>query len=228
MSAGAILFCPFCRECFEGLATCPDHDLALVPFEALPKVKQEVAPLQDTDLVSPIEFRYGRGIVALGALIVLGGFLLPLGYLVGTEIIEITPYWLASARKPSMWGVPIVAAFVLVILGQRRTLARMRAVRVAIMLLGAFILISLGSAIYGLYFAAAHQPDGNEPMQAELGTATYVIALGALLVMFGGYRLGVLKVDAHLPHGAGPDEEGPGIRTEAADRAPKSKRKRNP
>ena len=32
---GPPLFCPFCEECFEGEARCPEHDIPLVPFEDL-------------------------------------------------------------------------------------------------------------------------------------------------------------------------------------------------
>ena len=34
-SSTAVLFCPFCRESFEGETHCPEHELALVPFDRL-------------------------------------------------------------------------------------------------------------------------------------------------------------------------------------------------
>ena len=41
--AGApILFCPFCRESFEGEAVCPEHDLELVPIDRLPRSRGTV------------------------------------------------------------------------------------------------------------------------------------------------------------------------------------------
>jgi hypothetical protein len=224
VSSTAILFCPFCRECFEGLTHCPDHDLALVSFEALPKTKEETSPLGEHDVLPATDLRFGRGVAALGAITVLVGFLLPLGYLVGTEIIEITPYWIAAARRPSMWGVPIVALFVLVILVQRRTIARMRGARIVIVLLSIAILISEAIAVWGLYVAAAHQPFGTEPMHVQLASGTFVIAAGGILVALGGVLFGKRKVEATLPHGAGPDEEGPGIRTDDKHEPAKKKR----
>src|SRR4051812_41261443 len=66
--AAPILFCPFCRECFEGESRCPEHDLGLVPFDQLARTAEDLAadiPREDED-VSVFDGRFGRGIVALG------------------------------------------------------------------------------------------------------------------------------------------------------------------
>ena len=46
--ARPLLFCPFCRECFEGEAQCPEHELALVRFEDLPREEDPDALVSTT------------------------------------------------------------------------------------------------------------------------------------------------------------------------------------
>lgn len=178
----------------------------------------------DDELLTTFDLRYGRGFVALGALVILVGFLLPLGYLVGGDSTEVTSYWLASARLRSVWSIPIAALFVLVLLAQRRTLERLRSVRIVVILVTALVLFSEGYAIYYLYYAAAHQIEGLDPVTPSIGSGAYVMAVGALILGAASIRLGVIKDHEVLPHGAGPEEHRPGIRTTSSDRNPKAKR----
>lgn len=224
MATGTVLFCPFCREWSEETATCPDHDLPLVAFDALPRRKEDVVHAADDELLTTFDLRYGRGIVAAGALLVLVGFLLPLGYLVGSDSTEVTSYWLASARLRSVWVIPIAGLFALVLLAQRRTLERLRSVRVVAFMVSAVLLFSIGYAVYYLYYAAEHQIEGLDPVTPSIGAGAYVMVAGALVIAFGAARLGVVKGQEVLPHGAGPEENRRGIRTTSSDRNPKAKK----
>ena len=126
---GSILFCPFCRECFEGEARCPDHDLALVPFARLPEARRELA---DDEPLLPLDPRFGRGFVFLGAALMLAGFLGPLARTYyGDQEAWDTGYRLAATRAMNLWMVPMVAAALVAILHRRATLAQLRSVRLA-------------------------------------------------------------------------------------------------
>jgi len=69
-----ILFCPFCRDGFEGRTECPEHELTLVPIDKLPRKAE--ATLQSVTLF--VDPRLGRGAVLFGAALVLVGFMAPL------------------------------------------------------------------------------------------------------------------------------------------------------
>ena len=79
--SASVLFCPFCAESFEALERCPDHDLPLVPWQALPRSKP---PLRDDEPVARFSPRHGRGVwMATAALTLLAFVLLPLGHVQG-------------------------------------------------------------------------------------------------------------------------------------------------
>jgi hypothetical protein len=62
-----ILFCPFCRDGFEGRLECPEHELSLVTIDRLPrKAKRTLESV--TFFGDP---RLGRGTVLLGAAVAL-------------------------------------------------------------------------------------------------------------------------------------------------------------
>ncbi|HVZ36050.1 MAG TPA: hypothetical protein VG963_26665, partial [Polyangiaceae bacterium] len=69
MAAHQVLFCPFCRECFEDSSTCPEHELRLVPFDQLtpdPEAREDegdAAPPTNAEEahLAPFDPRFGRG-----------------------------------------------------------------------------------------------------------------------------------------------------------------------
>ena len=77
-SDGRILFCPFCRECYEGERVCPVHELDLVEFQDLPRQAHETDLPAWDEPVLPWDIRFGRGALALGALLLLVAFFLNL------------------------------------------------------------------------------------------------------------------------------------------------------
>lgn len=199
---GEVLFCPFCREAFEGEKVCPDHELALVPFESLPESRAADAPRDDA-VVAPYDPRFGRWMLFVAVVVMLVGFMLPFATTaMEDEALTLTGIEMA-ARRPILWAVPFVAASMIVILALRRTPREMRGARVAIPMLA---LLGLGAVGFGVHvvrgFAADRLARYGVEMEVALEPGVYVMALGLFLAVVGGVRLGVLPRREHLPHGA--------------------------
>jgi hypothetical protein len=188
-----LLFCPFCREAFEGQAHCPDHDLTLVPWEELPRVESE--ELAEDDAVSPVDLRFGRGELLAGVVLLLVSVVCPLFTVSeGDSSRAFSVLAAATDRHPNLWTVPFVAALVLSITLRRRTIRQMLGARLAILILA---LGPFASVAYTLWRVSANA--------AELGAALHrtitvdvdwgvgPVLAGATLLAIGGLRLGVQK-----------------------------------
>ena len=192
-----ILFCPFCRECFEGEARCPEHDLALVPFEKLPRTAEDAAadlPRDDEEL-SAFDGRFGRAIVAAGALTILASFAMTfVDITVQGSATGFSGFEAASGRAPNLWTVPFVGVVLVAILARRRSLAKMRGARLSVMLLGLAPLFAIGySYLHVLEGAAAATTSaGAQAMQVSPGLGVFVAAFGSAVVALGARRLGLL------------------------------------
>ena len=131
-----LLFCPFCRECYEGETTCPVHELDLVDFIDLPKQAHErQLPGWEEDLL-PWDPRFGRAWLALGTLVVLVGWFLPFA---SATVDDQETTWsaleLALGPARSLWTVPFTAALFAVLLLRRRTPLQMLGARLVGLLL---------------------------------------------------------------------------------------------
>jgi hypothetical protein len=210
---GRLLFCPFCRECFEGpfeggVARCPEHDLALVEFDHLPKTAEDLAaeiPRDDQD-VSAFDGRFGRGLVAIGA----GGFLVSFSMtfvdiVAGGTVRGFSGFEAASGRAPNLWTVPFVAALLIAILSRRRSLARMRSARLSVLLLGFAPLFAIGYSYLHVLEGAAHA----SAMQVSPGAGVWAAAIATLFVAYGSRRLGVVNVRGLGPAPADLDARSP-------------------
>ena len=131
-----ILFCPFCRDSFEGRTDCPEHELTLVPIEKLPREAESTLE-RVTFFADP---RLGRGAVLLGAGLVLLGFLAPLVISTGGAPADNSdPGIAASALEVAvdgagnLWFTPGAAIAMLWILWRRRSGHTMRAARAAVL-----------------------------------------------------------------------------------------------
>jgi hypothetical protein len=120
-----ILFCPFCRDGFEGRTECPEHELMLVAIDDLPPTSERALD-SVTFFADP---RLGRGGVLLGAVLVLLGFLAPFvqNYTVAASALEV-----AIDGAGNLWFTPGAALALLWILWRRRDGSAMRAARVAV------------------------------------------------------------------------------------------------
>lgn len=182
---GELLFCPFCRECFEGTKECPDHELMLVPFLELPKQDEELLDLQTP--FGLFEPRFGRAVLAVSALLVLAGFMMPVVTHVSAEGASqsVTGALLSARRAANLWTVPAGGAIWLSILYRRRTRAALRAARLAVMGVG---LIGLVSVV----FTAFRLHRGAVAAGAEVNPAVgaFLCGLGLVVGSLSVTRLG--------------------------------------
>lgn len=205
-SSSPVLFCPFCREAFEGETQCPEHDLALVSFEQLPGSKSSDVVPPDDERLDTFELRFGRAITALGALLAIVGFACPIGVITSAgDAVYVTGPSIAVTHAPTLWAVPGIGLGVLVLLARRRTLARMRAIRLVVPLLAWGVPMSAWSAVRKLDRWAEAMSVGDRVAVAHYGWGLGVLGAATLLMIIGGLRLGLTAEPKVLPHGAEPD-----------------------
>lgn len=185
-----VLFCPFCGDGFEGQTHCPEHELALVPWQALPRAKRSDPPLVELPWYSP---RLGRGLLAASAALTSVAFvLLPLGRVTGgTATMGGAMLLLALHGAHKLWLLPAAAAVLFALLSRRRTPVAMRAARAA-------ALFTVMIPPVGLWWAWAGVRDAvtalaartGEPLQLSLGSGAYAIAVALVPGVIGALRLG--------------------------------------
>lgn len=183
MAQHQVLFCPFCRESFEGIGACPEHELTLVPLTELPARPEEQHEPDDDELpdaqrareLSLLDLRFGRGWVALGALSTAAA--LGLGLLRLEDGSVLRTYELARTR-PSLWTLSLVSFTALYVLARRRSAPALYGLRLLVPLL------ALLSPLALLWVLARF------PGSFTLGPASYAVALGTLCLLLGGARLG--------------------------------------
>jgi hypothetical protein len=191
MAEHQVLFCPFCRESFEGLRSCPEHDLSLVPFSRLPPDPTETKRFSRVDEdqgLGPFEPRFGRALVALGALANLVALPLPLLRLPGAR--DYSTLFVAAAR-PALWTLGLVTFTLFFVLQRRRTLRALRGMRVLVPALACVSPATVLWELQHLRAGAAPWLTRGEPF--EVGAALYVVVAAALLTAWGGARLGVQR-----------------------------------
>jgi hypothetical protein len=185
----SVLFCPFCREAFEGEPVCPDHDLALVDFRVLAPSKPPRADDADVPWWSPA---LGRGLLAAGAIGTLAAFMvLPFASSEGATRMGGSMLKLALFGSPKLWPIAAASVAQLALLGRRRSALSLRRARAA-----ALIIAVVPSLATAWAFSAAQ--DATAQLAAREGVARvlslasggYVIALCALLMVASAARLG--------------------------------------
>lgn len=185
------LFCPFCRECFEDVARCPDHDIPLVGFQELQKTRGRVAPSAEEaiEVYSP---RYGRAFLMAAAFLWIAGFSLPFVAIPGRGAVS--GFGLASASALNLWMVPALAFAVLSVLVRRRTPATMRSARLAVGVLAAGVGASLGFTLYRVYNTTHLLVERvGHHVEVVPHAGVFVIGVGVALGLFGALRFGTLK-----------------------------------
>lgn len=187
MAEHQVLFCPFCRESFEGLRVCPDHDLALVSFDRLapdPLEAKVLGPIEDDSQLDTFEPRFGRLHVALGAVGTGLSLLLDFVHFRGGSLSTLS----VARQLPALWTLLLVAFTLLFVLRRRRSLRSMRSLRVLVPALAAV-------APATLLWELARFRNGATPWgrvaDLQVGSAVYVACAAALLIAYGGLKLGV-------------------------------------
>jgi hypothetical protein len=188
-----ILFCPFCRDGFEGRTECPEHELVLIAIDDLPpKLGRTLDSV--TFFADP---RLGRGGVLLGAVLVLLGFLAPFvhnsgerysgGALAGERYYTLAASALEVAidGAGNLWFTPGAAVALLWILWRRRRRSAMRAARVAVfgLAVGGGLPLIYTTRRIGLMADA-------QAAQVEWLWGLWVMVAGLLVVAFSSRRFG--------------------------------------
>jgi hypothetical protein len=189
VSSGAVLFCPFCRESFEGLVHCPTHDLALVPFGELPAEHDDD---RDNVALPRLHLGYGRAWLLVGAVLTLVAFFTPLASLSGQMEVTNSMLELARARAKWLWLVPLAAASQLVVLHRRRSLAGMRGARAVALFFALVPSFAVTVTLIGVDRATdalAERTGTSIHAHVEFGAA--IVWLATALGGFGSLTLGV-------------------------------------
>lgn len=164
---------------------CPEHELALVPFDRLPRQKRGVPGADEP--VAPYELRYGRGWVLAAAVLLIVGMALPMvTTVIDTQPVTASGYQLAADRALNLWIIPAAALALISTLMRRRTPRQMRGSRLAIPALGIFVACSLGYTLWRVHRAAA-----AIGVHVTVRSGVVVMGLGAVLAVVAGLRFGV-------------------------------------
>lgn len=190
-SATGVRFCPFCNESFEDETRCPEHDIPLVEFDELDRMRGE-GPPDDHQPIATHDPRFGRGLLALSALITLVGFFLPFVEVAYPEgAARATGLATASTVALNLWLVPAVALALIGIVLRRRTPGSMRSARLAVAGLCVLGGASLGFTLHRVRSGVAHveRVYGREAEVALL-VGFWVCAVALALGLVGSVRFG--------------------------------------
>ncbi len=190
-----LLFCPFCRECFEGEQRCPDHELPLVPFEALPKARVEQPDDAPMSILDPSR---GRAELAIAGVALLASFLAPIVEVTSDARSEtFSALAAASQRAPNLWAIPIAGAILVSTVSRRRVPLRMRGARLALVFVSLVPLVSIGYSVRRIFEASS-----IAGMTSTMSFGPYVIGAAALLGVVGSLRFGGRAIERATPPSA--------------------------
>jgi hypothetical protein len=208
-----LIGCPFCRELFseEEATTCPVCGVPLEAIEKLPlsyearaALAAELAAIAPEDRPVPWwYYRRGRGALTAVSLLGLAAFFAPWMVLHKPDEIVFSGYELARARGGWFFGGAIGWFVTLPLVLSRRTVYKMRGVRIITAMFSALTVVEAAMLFL-------HPPHGNRyvPIAYEWGPGLYASAvLGVLGVFFGarfGGRLDDIDV-RELAEGPSPD-----------------------
>jgi hypothetical protein len=142
----ALRACPFCRKLYTSgeAASCPECEVALVPMSQLPPSLDALADEEPGQLLfpenQPLPATYmGRGRGALLALSAAGlfAFFLPWVELTAPETVVYSAFDLARGRAGFLWGGATAWLVMIPLVITRRTIARMRGVRIVTVMFAA-------------------------------------------------------------------------------------------
>ena len=143
----ALQACPFCRKLFTAgeARACPDCDVALVGMNQLPPsldaleddAEHGQATFPEDQLLPTTYMGRGRGALIALSLAGLGAFFLPWVELTMPEAAVYSAFDLARGRAGWLWGGATAWLVMIPLVLTRRTIARMRGVRVVTILFAA-------------------------------------------------------------------------------------------
>ena len=190
-----ILACPFCRELFtEGEGEeCPECKIALRPLAALPPSFDALAAeVEEGEVIAPedrllpwYDFRRGRGALLVVAVLGLFFFFAPWVHMTRPELVDISGYHLARGRAGWLWGGAVGWFVMIPLVWTRRTVYKMRGVRI---ICAFFAAMTLGEV--GMMLALPPQGSRYLSVAFEWGYGLYGSGVVALLGIIFSTRFG--------------------------------------
>ncbi len=187
----SLVGCPFCEELFpEGERdTCPVCGVSLQPMEKLPpSYEARVAQAAELAATPPEDrrlpwyyFRRGRGALALVATLGLVAFFSPWVVMKMPEDTVLSGYHLARAKGSWFFGEAIGWFVMLPLVLSRRTVYKMRGVRIVTTMFAALSVVECAQLLL-------NPPHGNRflPLRFEWGWGIYAsLALGVVGMVLG-------------------------------------------
>lgn len=178
-----LMACPFCRELFpEGEATsCPECNVSLESLSKLPPsldaleqeaLEGEVTPPEHRELPWTY-FGRGRGLLLALAVLGLGAFFTPWVEVRAPDLVTLSGFDLARGRAGWLWGGAVGWFVMIPLVWTRRTIARMRGVRIITAL---FAVLTLGEVAMML----ALPPQGSRLRPVDISWGWGIFASGAI------------------------------------------------
>jgi hypothetical protein len=189
----ALRACPFCRTLYrpdEG-QVCAECGVALVPMHTLGPShdalleEPPVTVLPEDEPLPWHEWRYGRGALLALSVLGLGLFFAPWVEVIKPESVVRSGYDLARGRAGWLWGGASGYLVLLPLVFTRRTISRLRGVRLVCVLLAS---LSLCEAT--MLMALPPRGHGLMPVAIEWLPGLYASAFVSLLATIAGARLG--------------------------------------
>lgn len=186
--------CPFCRKLFTAgeARSCPDCDVALVGMNQLPPsldaldddAEQGKIALPEDQLLPPGYLGRGRGVLLALSAAGIAAFFLPWVELTAPESVVYSGFDLARGRAGWLWGGVTAWLVMIPLVLTRRTIARMRGVRIVTMLFAAMTVTEV------LMLALLPPRRGVAPLELHFRYGLYVSGAISLIAVAVAARFG--------------------------------------
>jgi hypothetical protein len=190
----ALRACPFCRKLFTSgeASTCPECDVALVAMSQLPPsldaLEEEAGAGELTfpeNMPLPVTYMgSGRGTLLLLSALGLFAFFLPWVELTKPETVVYSAFDLARGRAGFLWGGATAWLVMIPLVITRRTIARMRGVRIVTVM---FAAMTVTEALM-LWLMPPHR--GATPLELHFRYGLYLSAAVSIAGMVAAARFG--------------------------------------
>jgi hypothetical protein len=190
-----LLACPFCREIHpKGEAKlCPACGVRLVPMENLPPSHDALAEeALSGEVVPPAErtlpktyFGRGRGALLVLSVLGLGCFLAPWVVMTRPELVTLSGFDLARGRAGWLWGGAVAWFIMIPLVWTRRSVARMRGVRIICAL---FAAMTLGEVV--VLMAMPPRASRYLSFEFEWGWGIWASGVVSLVALYFAARFG--------------------------------------
>jgi hypothetical protein len=190
----ALRACPFCRKLYTSgeAETCPECDVALVAMSQLPPSLDALEDQAEQGQLTfpenlPLPVTYmgsGRGALLVISALGLFAFFLPWVELTAPESVVYSGFDLARGRAGFLWGGATAWLVMIPLVITRRTIARMRGVRIVTVM---FAAMTLTEALM-LWMMPPHR--GLTPLELHFRYGLYVSGVISLVGMVVAARFG--------------------------------------